>query len=170
MLASNTRTLAASRTTGPRLMELCSHPSGESQSSDTRERRVIAPSREYQLRRRRTRPAPAIANRPKRASAGQGTPGVLAGWPVAGRTMAVGVGVGVVTTAALALLIVAVTAALPIVIVVSAAAAAPVGRVDSCRTMLDVVGSVGSCLLSPLHWSDRERLAGSANVVASWVL
>src|SRR3984893_13547839 len=128
MLASNTRTLAASRTTGPRLMELCSHPSGESQSSDTRERRVIAPSREYQLRRRRTRPAPAIANRPKRASAGQGTPGVLAGGPVAGRRGAVGGGVVVVPPAALALLFGAVRSALPFLIGVSGAPAAPVGR------------------------------------------
>src|ERR1700694_1379409 len=131
MLASSTSTPAASRTTGPRLIDLCSHPLGESQSSDAREPRVIAPSRLRQLRRRRTRPAPVIAINPKRASAGHGMPGVLAGWPVAERAIAVGVGVGVVTTAALALLMVAVTAALPMVIVVSAAAAAPAGRVDS---------------------------------------
>src|ERR1700694_1378011 len=36
MLASRTRTPAASRTSGPRLMDLCSHPSGESQSIGAR--------------------------------------------------------------------------------------------------------------------------------------
>src|SRR6202022_2185143 len=142
---------------------------GESQSSDAREPRVMAPSRWCQLRRRRTRPAPAIAISPNSASAGQGMPGVLAGWPVAGRTIAVVVGVGVVTTAALALLIVVVPAAVPMVMVVSAAAAAPVASVDSCSVIGDVGGRSGNCRLSPLQSSGSVKPAGAVNVVSRWL-
>src|SRR5256712_4673736 len=45
MLTSKTSTPAASRTKGPLLMELCSQPLGESQSSGTREPPATAASR-----------------------------------------------------------------------------------------------------------------------------
>src|SRR5439155_1543254 len=109
--------------------------------------------------------APVTAIRPSRASPVQGMPGVLAGWPVAGRTMGAGVGVGVVTTTALALWIVVVTGALPIVILVSAATAAPAGAVDSWNVMTEVVGSLGSDSLSPLQVSVSVRSAGRVMVV-----
>src|SRR2546421_979388 len=92
-------------------------------------------------------------------------PGVVAGWPVAGRTMGTGVGVGVVTAAAFALWIVVVAASVPMVILVSAAGvAAPVGRTDSCSVITEPIGSFGRAWLSPLQASGRLAPVGSVTV------